>query len=140
MGSSFSPAFPMWEWERDVNGICCKGEIMDTGKLALNLLLWHLDPVLKPQPLLLLAVFLILTSPTLTHLVPALTSCAQTLPPVSAFNLAVIKCKVYHLYHDVGARMDLNDSLQWASESPLELYLLSPRGDPGHTSPKSIKR
>lgn len=34
---------------------------MDEGKLAQNLLLWHLDTVLKPQPLLVLVVFLIPT-------------------------------------------------------------------------------
>lgn len=35
---------------------------MDEGKLAQNLLLWHLDTVLKPQPLSVLLVFVIPTS------------------------------------------------------------------------------
>lgn len=38
----------MWEWEWDEDGTYCKGEITDKGKLAQNLFLWHLDPVLKP--------------------------------------------------------------------------------------------
>lgn len=77
--------------------------------------------------------------PNLCNLVSAFSSCAQTLPPISAFKLAVIKYRVYYLYDDVCTRMDLNDTLPWASESPLELYSQSLREELGHISIKSIK-